>query len=185
MLVSTGKSGCVFGHDLETGEILWETSVGVHRNDELEALDGPTEVWPGTFGGVITPPASAGGVVYVATLNAPTELSPDVPAYIGSEIGTAPGEVAAIDAGSGELLWSTEVDGDPLGGATVVGDLVLTATYQGRFYALSRESGEIVWDLEAPGGVNGWPAVAGDLVVWPVGLAEPSAVLVALRLGEE
>jgi outer membrane protein assembly factor BamB len=184
MLVSTGKGGLVVGHDLETGDIRWETPVGIHRNDDLEALEGPTEIWPGTFGGVITPPASADGVVYVATLNAPTELSPDVPAYIGSELDTAPGEVAAVDASDGELQWSTEVDGDPLGGATVVGDLVLTATYQGRIYALSRSDGEIVWELEAPGGINGWPAVAGDLVVWPVGLSRP-ATLFALRLGGE
>ena len=37
-------------------------------------------------------------------------------------------EVVAVDAGDGSILWATEVDGDPLGGTTVVGDLVLTAT---------------------------------------------------------
>jgi outer membrane protein assembly factor BamB len=177
VLVSSGKSGIVFGHDIETGDILWETQVGVHRNDDLTEIDGPTEVWPGTFGGVISPPSTADGVVYVATLNAPTELSPDIPAYIGSEIGTAPGAVAAVDATSGDLLWSTEIDGDPLGGATVVGDLVFTATFQERIYALSRATGEIVWDFEAPGGINGWPAVADDLIVWPVGLSDPPALL--------
>jgi outer membrane protein assembly factor BamB len=181
VLVSTGKGGVVFGHDIETGEILWRTPVGVHRNDELTALDGPTEIWPGTFGGVITPPSAHDGVVYVATLNAPTELSPDTPAYIGSEIGTAPGEIAAVDATTGELRWSTEVDGDPLGGATVVGDLVFTATYQGVIYALDQETGDIVWELDAPGGINGWPAVAGDQIIWPVGLSHPP-MLFALSL---
>jgi outer membrane protein assembly factor BamB len=79
------------------------------------------------------------------------------------------------------VLWSTEVDGDPVGGATVVGELLLTATYQGWIYALDRQSGEVVWELEAPGGINGWPAVTDDTIVWPVGLAEP-ATLLALRL---
>jgi outer membrane protein assembly factor BamB len=181
VLVSTGKGGVVFGHDIETGEILWRPPVGVQRNDELNALYGPTEIWPGTFGGVITPPSAHDGVVYVATLNAPTELSPDTPAYIGSEIGTAPGEIAAVDATTGELRWSTEVDGDPLGGATVVGDLVFTATYQGVIYALDQETGDIVWELDAPGGINGWPAVAGDQIIWPVGLSHPP-MLFALSL---
>jgi outer membrane protein assembly factor BamB len=181
VLVSAGKGGVIVGHDVETGDIVWRTEVGVHRNDELTELDGPTEIWPGTFGGVITPPAAHDGVVYAATLNAPTELSPDIPAYIGSEIGTAPGEVAAVDAGTGELLWSTEVAGDPLGGATVVGDLVFTATFQGRLYALARDDGEIVWEREAPGGINGWPAVAGGEIFWPVGLSDPPTLL-ALRL---
>jgi outer membrane protein assembly factor BamB len=180
-LVSTGKGGVVFGHDLASGDILWSTEVGTHRNDELTELERSTEVWPGTYGGVLTPPAHADGTVYVATLNAPTEMSPDEPRYIGSELGTGPGEVAAVDAMTGELLWSTEVDGDPLGGATVVGDLVFTATYQGRIYALARSTGEIVWELEAPGGINGWPAVARDLIIWPVGLSDP-AMLLALAL---
>lgn len=181
LLVSTGKGGVVVGHDLATGEERWRTPVGIHRNDELTELDGPTEIWPGTFGGVITPPAHAEGMVYVATLNAPTELSPDEPTYIGSELGRAPGEVVAIDAGDGSVRWATEVDGDPLGATTVVGDLVFTATFQGTLYALDRTTGEVVWEHEAPGDLNGWPAVADDLIVWPIGLADPPA-LVGLRL---
>ena len=180
-LISAGKGGVVVGHDLETGEILWRTAVGIHRNDDLTELDGPTEMWPGTYGGVITPPAAHDGVVYAATLNAPTQLSHDEPSYVGSELGTAPGEVAAVDASTGELLWSTEVAGDPFGGATVVGDLVFTATFQGRIYALARATGEIVWEFQAPGGINGWPAVADDLIVWPIGLSDPP-MLLALAL---
>ena len=36
-----------------------ETEVGRHDNDDLTELDGPTTVAPGTYGGVLTPPASA------------------------------------------------------------------------------------------------------------------------------
>ncbi len=121
-------------------------------------------------------------MVYVATLNAPTELAPDQTSYIGSQIGTAPGEVAAVRASDGEVLWSTEVPGDPFGGATVVGDLVFTATFEGLIVALARDTGEIVWTHQTAGGINGWPAVAGDLLVWPVGMSDPPA-LVAFRLG--
>jgi hypothetical protein len=73
------------------------------------------------------------------------------------------------------------VPGDPTGGATVVNDLVLTATLQGQVFALDRASGDVVWTWDAPGGINAWPAVAGDLLVWPVGLSDP-ALLVGLRL---
>ncbi len=177
VLVSAGKGGVVLGHDIETGEVLWRTPVGVHRNDDLTALAGPTELLPGTYGGIISPPSAAEGMVYAATLNAPTVLDPDEPSYIGSRLGTAPGEVAAIDAATGELLWSTEVDGDPLGGATVVGDLVFTGTFQGDIFALDRASGEVVWSHDAPGGINGWPAVTGGLIVWPIGLSDPPGLL--------
>lgn len=182
VVVGTGKAGTVIGHELETGELLWETPVGRHENDDLEELEGPTEMWPGTFGGVLTPPAAADGVVFVATLNAPTTLAPDRTAYIGSRIGTAKGQVVAIDAANGEILWDVEVAGDPTGGTTVVNDLVLTATFQGQIYALDRATGEVAHTIDAPGGINGWPAVVGDDLLWPVGLADPPR-LVAYRIG--
>jgi glucose dehydrogenase len=182
LTVTTGKGGIVVGLDPESGERQWATPVGTHQNDELTELTGPTEVWPGTYGGVISPPASADGTVYVAVVNAPTMLSPDTKAYMGSSLGTADGEVVAIDAASGGVRWRTAVPGDPMGAATVVNDLVLTALLDGTIVALDRSDGAIVWRTSAPGGVNGWMAVAGDLLVVPVGNAEPPR-LVAYRLG--
>ena len=46
--------------------------------------------------------ATADGVVYVATLNAPATLEPDKTAYFGGSIGTQDGEVVAIDATTGK-----------------------------------------------------------------------------------
>ena len=179
--VATGKGGKVIGHDIDTGEVLWTTPVGIHQNDDLTSLPGPTEVFPGTFGGVLTPPASADGVVYVATLNAASLYEPDVPEVIGGNVGTMDGQVVAIDARTGAIVWDVVVPGDPTGGATVVNDLVLTATLQGKILALDRATGATVWTFDAPGGINGWPAVADDLIAWPVGLPNP-AVLLGLRL---
>lgn len=179
--VGTGKMGRIIGHDPSTGEVLWDTPVGLHDNDELTSLDGPTTIAPGTYGGVLTPPATADGVVYAAVLNAPAELAPDATGYFGAELGQMPGALAAVDATTGELLWEVEVDGDPLGAALVVGDLVFTATYQGTMFAFDRETGDQVWEMEAPGGINGWPASDGERILWPVGLSQP-AVLLSLEL---
>jgi glucose dehydrogenase len=183
VLVATGKAGRLIGLDPTNGKELWDTPVGRHHNDDLNALSGPTEIYPGTFGGVITPPAAADGVVYAAVLNAPTTLSPDKASYIGSELGTAPGEVDAVDASTGDVRWTTKIDGDPLGGTLVVDDLVFTGTYQGTLYALDRGTGKIVWQMKAPGGLNGWPAASGDQIVWPIGLSDPP-VLLALGLSD-
>jgi outer membrane protein assembly factor BamB len=120
-------------------------------------------------------------MVYVATLNAPTTLSPNVPAYIGSQLYTAPGQVVAIDATDGHIVWDVTLEGDLLGAATVVNDLVFTANFAGRIFALDRATGATVWTYDAPGGINGWPAVAGDTLIWPVGLARPPR-LVAFRV---
>lgn len=181
LTVATGKGGVVVGLDPETGEAQWSTPVGRHQNDDLTELPGPTEVYPGTYGGVISPPASADGTVYVAVVNAPTLLSPDQKAYIGSTLGVADGAVVALDATTGAIRWSTAVPGDPMGAATVVNDLVLTSLLDGQILALDRATGTIVWRTTAPGGINGWMAAAGDLLVVPVGNAEPPR-LVAYRL---
>ncbi len=137
---------------------------------------------PGTFGGVITPPATADGVVFVATVNAPATLAPDETAYFATEMGQQDGEVVALDATTGDVVWDTKVPGDPLGATTVVNDLVLTALLDGTIVALNRMTGAIVWQTKAPGGINGWMAVAGGLLVVPVGNGAPPS-LVAYELG--
>ena len=115
-----------------TGELLWETPVGEHDNDDLTELAGPTEVLPGTYGGVLTPPAAADGVVYVPVVNAPSDAGAGRDRLLRRRARySVDGEVVAIDAATGKVLWSTKVPGDPLGGATVVNDLVITALFDG------------------------------------------------------
>ena len=183
VLVGAGKGGQVVGMDPTTGAVLWTTLVGRHLNDTLTALPpGTTEVLPGTYGGVLTPPSWADGTAYVATLNSPSELSPGQTDYGGGKTGTMPGEVVAVDAADGRVLWDTQVPGDPIGGTTVVNDLVLTGTLQGTLFALDRSTGRIVWQYRAPAGISGWPAVVGSTIVLPTGTIGPGGHLVALRL---
>lgn len=128
---------------------------------------------------MLAPPASANGVVYAATLNAPSTLEPDQTAYFGGKVGTMDGEVVALSARTGKITWDTKVPGDPTGGVTVVNNLVLTATYQGSVLALNRATGTVVWSAHEPGLVNGWMSVVGDEIYVPVG---SPAQLVALKL---
>jgi outer membrane protein assembly factor BamB len=180
-VISAGKSGIVVAVDPKDGTPLWETEVGLHDNDDLEELDGPTTIAPGTYGGILTPPASAEGVIYTPVVNAPAELKPNETAYFGAELGQMDGEIVAIDSADGDVLWSTKVPGDPLGGTAVVGDLVLTALLDGTVVALDRESGEIVRSIELDGGINGWMSTAEGKIIVPVGQAE-TPMLVALTL---
>jgi glucose dehydrogenase len=183
VVISTGKTGRVIGLDPDTGGLRFDTAVGIHRNDQLTELNGETTVLPGLFGGVLTPPAVADGVVYVAVLNAPSKHAPGkLDFFGGAPLGVMPGQVVAVSARTGRVLWDTSIEGDPLGGATVVGDLVFTATFQGRIVALNRHTGAIVRTIDAPGGINGWPATTRDTIVWPVGMSKPKGTLVAYRV---
>jgi outer membrane protein assembly factor BamB len=182
VVVGAGKGGQVLGMEPATGKLLWKTAVGVQKNHDLLSLTGPTEVMPGTYGGVLTPPATADGVVYVATLNAPATLEPDKTAYFGGSIGTQDGEVVAIDAATGKHRWATKVPGDPMGGATVVNDLVITGTYQGQLVALDRMTGRIVTTIDVGNGIAGWPAAVGDLLLVPTGTVARPGTLFAYRV---
>jgi hypothetical protein len=180
-LIATGKAGHVVVIDARDGRITSDTPVGVHENDDVTTLTDPTKITPGLFGGVLTPPATADGVAYVATLNAGNTYAPSAITVSGLGLDAAPGEVAAVSVKDGSVLWTTPIGGDPMGGATVLGDIVLTGTYQGSIYALDRTSGQVLATWKAPGGVNGWPAVTSNMIVWPVGLGD-NPQLVAYRV---
>ncbi len=179
VVISAGKGGYVLGLNPLNGHLLWRTAVGIHRNGDLPRLTGPTTILPGTYGGVLTPPASSDGTVYAAALNAPSTLEPDQTAYFGGKIGTMDGDIVAMSARTGKILWDTKVPGDPTGGVTIVNNLVLTATYQGKVLALNRSNGAVVWSYNGPGVVNGWMSVVGNGIYLPVG---SPAQLVALKL---
>lgn len=195
LAIGAGKAGEVLAFDLEGGAVLWQTGVGVHQNDELTALPPgeAVEVYPGIFGGVETPLALADGVIFAPTLNVPTRhtatgrgatdgSSALLNASAATNLGAATSELVALDVASGEILWTHPFDSPLFGGATAVGDLVFTATFDGAIVALRQSDGLEVWRYEAGGGINAWPAVQDDTIVWAIGLGAGPR-LIALRLG--
>ena len=183
VVINTGKHGRVAAFDPLDGTLLWDTPVGVHKNDDVTAFEGELWVLPGVLGGVITPIATADGVVYVVVVNAATYYSSpeESSADFATALGEIPSQVVALDAASGEVLWDAKLRGDSFGGVTIVNDLVFVSLIQGGVMALDRATGEEVWSMRVAGGINGWPAVAGDTIVVPLGLGEQPAI-VGLRL---
>lgn len=184
VVVGAGKSGSVHAFDAANGRELWKTSVGVHFNDDLGAYPIGEEllVSPGVFGGVLTPPAIADGVVYVAVLNNPTPYQGDATRPFAFDLELGSSEVIALDLATGARIWTRQFSSPNFGGVTVVNDLLLTATFDGTVLALDRATGETLWSHAIEfHGINGWPAVAGDTIVVPVGLGQFSG-LYAFRI---
>ena len=184
VVFGAGKMGKVYAFNRSSGEILWSTVVGEY--DETAQLDvlpnETTRIYPGVLGGVETPMAYSDGILFVPVVNMFTDWTPASldPSTIDFNNGT--GELLAIDAATGKILWIKLFDTMALGGATVINDLVFTAEYDGTIHAFKVDSGEELFVDKAPAGINGWPAVANDTIVWPAGDGdEPS--LIALRLG--
>jgi glucose dehydrogenase len=184
IVMGSGKAGVVFAFDRVTGATVWSTPVGKHQYDHLAYLpDEPTlEVYPGLLGGVETPMAYADGVVYAAYDDGWGHYTASGLAGI-QPLDQSTGGLVAIDATTGEIKWDHKLPYLTLGGATVVNDLVITATYTDNLIrAFNKDTGEEVWTYKAPAGINAWPAVSNDTIVWPCGVGSNPVVL-ALRLG--
>ena len=197
IVIGSGKLGRVVALDRATGEVLWDTPVGRHENDELDELPlgEVVMVFPGIQGGVETPMAYADGVVYAPVVNRGTPYTATgwdaetggeavARAEARTDFESAVSELVAIDVSNGEILWSTQFDGSAFGGATIVNDLVFTSSIEGIIRAMSRDDGEIIWEYQAPGGIIAWPAVTGDTILFPVGIGD-QPVLMALRLAND
>jgi outer membrane protein assembly factor BamB len=182
ILIGAGKAGYVAAFDKQSGELLWKTGVGVHQNDDLASfpVDSTVQVFPGEYGGVETPMAFADGLVFVPVVNAGTDYSATTSS--ATHFSTATGELDAIEAATGNVVWKADLPSPDFGGATVAGDLVFTSTYAGSVLAFDRSSGTQVWAWQAPGGINGLPTVTGDTLLVPVGLAS-TPQLIALKVG--
>ena len=183
IILSGGKMGKVFAFDRKTGKTLWETVVGNHLNDTLKELpEGTTKVSPGPIGGVETCMAYSDGIVYVPVVNMVVEYTPSEFVAKSFDFAGATGELVAIDAATGKILWDNKLDSLNVGAATVVNDLVFTSTFNGKIYAFNNKTGEKVWEYQAPGGINGWPAVKGDTIIFPVGMGK-TPELIAFKIG--
>jgi outer membrane protein assembly factor BamB/plastocyanin len=183
IVIGSGKLCYVVAFDAASGTQLWKTAVGQHQNDDATAIpQGQTmQVFPGALGGVETPMAYADSVVYVADTDLPFS-------YTSSAVAGTPnfangkGSIYAIDATNGKVMWQHAFNSPDWGAATVVGDLVFTATYDGTVYALDRKTGNEVWSWKAPDGINGWMSVVGNTLLVPAGVGA-SPMLIALRIG--
>ncbi len=186
IVIGAGKMGRVYAFNRSTGGLLWVAVVGEHNeNDQLDVLpNGTTRVRPAVIGGVETPMAYADGVVYVPVIDMFTDWTPSSLVISTFNFSIGKGSLFALDVNTGKTLWYKKFDSINVGGATVVNDLVFTATNDGNIYAFQKETGERVWKYMAPAGINGWPAATGDTIVWPCGVGR-SPELLALRLGAE
>lgn len=183
LAIGAGKMGKVVAMDRDSGKTIWSALVGTHQNDNLKVLPaGTTNVSPGPLGGVETLMAYSDGIVYVPVVDMTVKYTPGALDIKSFNLGTGKGELVALDAATGKMLWSKKFDSLDVGAATVVNDLVFTSTYNGKIYAFNKKTGEQVWTFQANGGINGWPAVSGDMILFPVGQGK-NPLLLAFKIG--
>jgi len=180
IVIGSGKMGRVYAFNRDTGTLLWQTDLGEHQNDNLTVLPlGNTRVLPGVLGGVETPMAYSVSdkILYVPVVDLFTDWTPTSLNASTLNFAQGKGELVAINVSTGNILWSKFFDSINVGAATVVNDLVFTATFDGTIYGFRTTTGEQLFNYTAPAGINGWPAVAGNTIVWPTGLGANASII--------
>ncbi|HWV35932.1 MAG TPA: PQQ-binding-like beta-propeller repeat protein [Thermomicrobiales bacterium] len=200
VVFTSGKHGLVVAFNADTGSELWRTPVGKHQNDDLQELpeDGSTvEVFPGTLGGVETSIAYADGTVFAPVYNMASVYSGTKLDPTSIDITKATGQLVALDATTGEILWDVAQPTGTLAAATVVNDLVLTGGLDGVVRAYKVDDGTQVWTYQATAGLNAPFAISGDYLYIPAGgpliassdtsdpAPTPASQLIALKIGGE
>lgn len=171
LLLASGKAGRVYAFEPGSGTPLWEVEVGWHQNENLKQMPpGTTRVMPGPLGGVYSPMAYRDRILYVPVVNLAASYTPDGWVRQDFDLNQGKGELLAIDTGYGKIVWSQPLDAIPLGGATLVNDLLFTSTSSGYIYAFDCQSGVKRWEYRIEGGFNAPPAVSKNTIIFPAGL---------------
>jgi outer membrane protein assembly factor BamB len=170
VVIGAGKAGRVIAFRADNGKRLWTRNVGVHKFDS-----GPFPLKkaicyePGSLGGVETPMAASGNLVFVPFVN--LCFSTTASATNISNLNGGTGGLAAIDTSTGRISWMHNLPSPAYGAATVANDVVFTATLAGKVYAYDTKTGKALWTTQAPAGINAFPAVTKDMLIVGAGAA--------------
>ncbi len=83
---------------------------------------------------------------------------------------TTYGEVVAMDAATGAMLWRQRVDAPAVGAPAVDGGVVYVSARDGGGWAIDADNGKVIWQVNGAPGKAGWLGAAaptvGDRVVY-------------------
>lgn len=203
VVIDGGKGGILIELNAQTGKLIWKLPVGIHTGHDNDGLltehaapashiTLPAEfnLEPGAFGGIETQLATNGSTVFAAvndlgmpiTVHGVAESSK----AFAASIGTANGEMVAVNVDTGKIVWDDKLPSSPYGAATVTNGVVFTTTYSGYLYAFNAATGAILLKTPLSSGSNAPVAVDGNYVIAGAGVQVPKTdkqLIIAYKLG--
>ncbi|MBI2959605.1 MAG: outer membrane protein assembly factor BamB [Betaproteobacteria bacterium] len=150
--------------------VLWQTNVGAAGSAVFSPAVAAGSVFAAAQDGTVVRIEAGGRQLWRVSAGQP--LSGGVGAD-GSlaVVGTAEGEVIALDGASGELRWRARVSSEVLSAPVVAGDLVIVRSADSRIFALDARDGKRRWAYQRAA-----PALS---VRTPVGIAVTRGLVLA------
>jgi alcohol dehydrogenase (cytochrome c) len=180
LMAASPKDGLLYGHDLGSGERLYQTPITRRDNTEAPLTQAGTRFCPGTQGGSEwNGPAysPATNLIYTGTVDWCSTVRVGDPGKVASVAYGQPwsgsgaetnmfGEVApksrwggwihAVDADSGEVRWKFRTPAPVLAAVTpTAGGLVFAADMTGTAYAFDADTGKVLWQTQVDGATGG------------------------------
>ena len=173
IVIGAGKAGKVVAFRADDGKRLWTRDVGIHKFDSGPfSLTKQVCYEPGELGGVETPMAQSGNLVYVPWVD--LCFNATAKGINSGNLNGGTGGLGAIDTATGKIVWKHNLPSPAYGAATVANDVVFTSTLAGTVYAYDAKSGKALWTAKAPAGINAFPAITNDMLI--VGAGAPGKV---------
>jgi outer membrane protein assembly factor BamB len=174
-----GKGGIVIAWNRTTRRRIWQTPVGIHRNDAGALPTRRVSVCPGLLGGILTPMALAEGRLFVPVVDLCMQGSAyGYEAFDKVDVGgRGRGEFVALDAATGKKAWTRKLPHPDFGCATAADGVVFTTTFDGTVYAFDTRDGTTLWTGRTRAGINACPALAGGMLLVGAGVPRAGGVL--------
>lgn len=172
--------------------LVWSVKIGAGNSRGNRTSSSPVasggKVFVMDARSTVSAVSTAGGLLWSTDLTADFDrggnLSGGGVAVVGARVyaTTGYGELVALDAASGTVLWRQRLATPAVGAPSVEGNVVYAVGRDGGAMAVAADTGKIQWQIQGSPDSSGMvgegsPAVADDAVIFPY----PSGELVAVK----
>jgi outer membrane protein assembly factor BamB len=173
-------------------QLAWSARIGEGSSRRNRIAAAPVvadgRVFTIDAGVTVTATSTGGGTLWSTDLTAAFDagggLSGGGLAVAGNRLfaATAFGEVVALDAASGSILWRQRVDAPVMGAPATDGNAVYASGRDGSAWAMSAADGKVMWQVVGTPGTAGYlgtaaPTVGERAVIFPTNAGDLMAVL--------
>lgn len=174
LVINSNPKGQIVALGLDSGNTEW-----------IKQLEAPS----GTAARVASSMAAANNDIFVPVANVPEDDNSESLDKVFNGLTKAKsssGSLVSMSTKNGDVNWTRKLSSAPLGGATVVNNIVFVTTVDGKIYGFNRGNGDEVWSSALPAGSAAPIAASDDMVVVPASLVTrkgQKAQVVAFRIG--